>query len=106
MNSRFRIFMALILGTLLIGMIANPALANDRSITIGGDDGSGSVFGGGQGGQQDDDQDVDVEGDPENWLGGQNYLYDQSVEKQRAWSFASWWQGLTQALTAAFAWFR
>ena len=103
MKSRVLVVMALVLGLALGGTMVSPAAADidDFARPV-----SGKTALSPPGGGSDDGSDgppVDTEGDPENWLGGQNRpAEDTSDDDPRV--FADWFSVLIQLLT--FGWFR
>ena len=103
MKSRVLVVMALVLGLALGGAMVTPAAADvdDFAWSMSGKSavspsGSGSDDG-------SDGPPVDTEGDPENWLGGQNRPADDTSGDD-PWVFADWFADLIRILT--FGWFR
>ena len=94
MKSRIWIVLALAVG-LMAGNVVNatPAMADDDCMewTLLSKD--GQVPPGG------DDGGSDVEGDPENWLGGQNRPASDKTD-DGGWNVVEWFEGLVRWMTS------
>ena len=88
MKSRMWIVLALV-GLLVGGLTSTPAMADTDCFEWSAEGGrKGLVPPDGDG-----DNGGDVEGDPENWLGGQNRAAS-SGDASGDWSFVTWFQDL------------
>jgi len=98
MKTRIWIVLALVAGLVVSEAIVSPAQAgveqNEWQLSIRG---GSSVQPGGDDGSDDDSGPGDVEGDPENWLGGQNRPADSNDDDGRG--LLDWFQGLMNFLT-------
>lgn len=104
MKSRVLVVLALVLGLALGGAMVTPASAdvNNYGWSVSGKTAL-SPPGGGAGDDSDDAPPVETEGDPENWLGGQNRPAGDDSDDD-PWEIADWFAGLIRLLT--FGWLR